>query len=108
MLRTPPQNLDISADTFEESYRLLDRLKQDCDYFLGCGGRSEKHLWAGSVDQQISKMRDLYAQVSEKPEWLTEQDIDRYEMELRENLQIAPDLMGDLESPELEDDELEL
>lgn len=53
-------------------------------------------------------MRDLYAQVPEKPEWLTEQDIDRYEMELQENLQIAPDLMGDLESPELEDDELEL
>ena len=59
-------------------YQLLDRLKMDCDYFLGYGGRDEKHLWAGSVEAQIAKMRELYDVLPEKPEWLTEQDIDRY------------------------------
>lgn len=39
---------------------LLDRLRADCDYFLGAGGRSEKHLWAGNVHAQIKKMRELY------------------------------------------------
>lgn len=41
-------------------YRLLDRLRADCEYFLGAGGRAEKHLWAGSVYEQIVKMRELY------------------------------------------------
>ena len=50
---------------------LLDRLRADCDYFLGAGGRSEKHLWAGNVHTQIKKMRELYDALPEKPEWLT-------------------------------------
>ena len=61
-----------------EEYRLLGRLKADCDYFLGAGGRAEKHLWAGNVREQIAKMRELYAALPEKPEWLTQEDIDRY------------------------------
>ena len=28
----------------QENYRLLSRLKADCDYFLGAGKRAEKHL----------------------------------------------------------------
>ena len=64
------------------SYRLLDRLRSDCEYYLGAGQFSEKHLWAGSVEAQISKMRELYAALPEKPEWLTEQDIDRYETQM--------------------------
>ena len=65
---TPPQN----------DYMLLSRLKADCDYFLGAGGRAEKHLWAGNVREQIAKMRELYDALPEKPEWLTMEDIDRY------------------------------
>ena len=63
---------------YENEYRLLGRLKADCDYFLGAGGRAEKHLWAGNVREQIAKMRELYAALPEKPEWLTPEDIDRY------------------------------
>lgn len=59
-------------------YRLLGRLKSDCDYFMGAGGRAEKHLWAGNVREQISKMRELYASLPDKPEWLAPEDIDRY------------------------------
>lgn len=61
---------------------LLSRLKMDCDYYLGAGERAEKHLWAGSVEAQIAKMRELYALLPEKPEWLSEQDIDRYESQM--------------------------
>ena len=63
---------------YENEYRLLGRLKADCEYFLGWGGRAEKHLWAGNVREQIAKMRELYAALPEKPEWLTPEDIDRY------------------------------
>jgi len=59
-------------------YQLLDRLRTDCEYFLGAGGRSEKHLWAGSVYAQIAKMRELYDILPEKPEWLTKEAIDSY------------------------------
>lgn len=48
-----------------DEYRLLGRLKADCDYFLGTGGRAEKHLWAGNVREQIAKMRELYAALPE-------------------------------------------
>lgn len=76
-IREQSERWDYSND-----YRLLDRLRTDCDYYLGAGGRSEKHLWAGSVEKQIAKMRELYAALPEKPEWLSEQDIDRYEQQM--------------------------
>ena len=66
------------AQPFSGQYRLLDRLRTDCEYFLGAGQRAEKHLWAGSVDAQIVKMRELYAQLPEKPEWLSTEKIDEY------------------------------
>lgn len=64
---------DLSAD-----YQLLSRLKADCDYYLGAGGRSDKHLWADSADEQIAKMRELYDKLPDKPEWLTAQQLDEY------------------------------
>ena len=61
-----------------QEYRLLDRLRSDCEYFLGVGNRAEKHLWTGSVRAQIAKMRELYDTLPEKPEWLTKEVIDDY------------------------------
>ena len=63
---------------YKHEYRLLSRMKRDCEYFLGAGGRAEKHLWAGNVREQIAKMRELYDALPEKPEWLTQEDIERY------------------------------
>lgn len=63
---------------FSDQYRLLDRLCADCEYFLGAGQRAEKHLWAGSVDAQIEKMRELYAQLPEKPDWISLDVINAY------------------------------
>ena len=79
-----PAFVDHSGD-----YVLLDRLRADCDYFLGAGGRSEKHLWAGSVHAQIKKMRELYDALPEKPEWLTTEAIDRYAAQMAAPYQVA-------------------
>lgn len=59
-------------------YQLLDRLRADCEYFLGEVNRSEKHLWAGNVRDHILKMRELYNSLLIKPIWLTEANIDSY------------------------------
>lgn len=80
------QSID-KTQPFEDEYRLLSRLKSDCEYFLGTGARAEKHLWAGSVDEQIDKMRELYDLLPEKPEWLSKQDIDNYERQMIESAQ---------------------
>ena len=63
----------------EYRYMLLDRLRSDCEYFLGNGNRNEKHLWAGSVDAQINEMKKIWNSLKEKPEWLTMEDINNYE-----------------------------
>ena len=79
-----PAFVDHSGD-----YVLLDRLRADCDYFLGAGGRSEKHLWAGNVHAQIKKMRELYDALPEKTEWLTAEAIDRYAAQMTAPYQVA-------------------
>lgn len=80
-LETPvvsqPEQQD-EVQPFSDQYRLLDRLCADCEYFLGAGQRAEKHLWAGSVDAQIEKMRELYAQLPEKPDWISLEVINAY------------------------------
>ena len=72
------ESIGVTPEQGSDDYRLLSRLKADCDYFLGAGGRAEKHLWAGNVREQIAKMRELYAALPDEPEWLTMEDIDRY------------------------------
>ena len=59
-------------------YMLLDRLRQDCDYYLAYAKGNPKSLWAGSEQKQIDKMRELYNSVPEKPLWLTREQIDEY------------------------------
>ena len=80
---------EIIPSGHEEEYRLLSRLKADCDYFLDAGGRTEKHLWAGNVREQIAKIRELYAALPEKPEWLTPEDIDRYAQRMEPPYEVA-------------------
>ena len=71
--------MDTTSNDARFNYQLLSRLQQDCDYYLGFGNRAKKHLWAGDEAEQIAKMREIYNALSEKPEWLTLEDIDRYE-----------------------------
>lgn len=69
------------------NYSLLGRLQSDCEYFLGYGNRSAKHLWAGNEKEQIEKMKELYNGFADdqKPEWLTYEDILEYEKSMVTN-----------------------
>lgn len=68
------------------TYMMLSRLQSDCEYFLNHGGRSEKNLWALSVDAQIEEMKNLWNSLPEdgKPEWLTMEQIEEYEKQMKE------------------------
>jgi len=61
-------------------YQLLDRLRSDCEYYLGAGNRQEKNLWGLNVRDHLDAMRRLYDSFpeSERPEWLTREQIDDY------------------------------
>lgn len=74
------ESLNEEDDKF--NYMMLDRLKQDCEYFLGFGNRNEKQLWAGNVQDQIAEMRKIYDKLPEKPEWISLEDIDNYERQM--------------------------
>ena len=52
-------------------YMLLDRMRMDCDYFLGNGQIYGNHLWAGNVTDQIGYMKALWESfpVDGKPEF---------------------------------------
>ncbi len=64
-------------------YPMLSRLEMDCKYFLGNGAGAEKHLWALSVDNQISAMKEIYNKLEEKPEWLSLEQINTYKKEMK-------------------------
>lgn len=61
-------------------YMMLDRLRQDCEYYLGYGSKNPKNLWAGNEKDQIKNMRALWNtfEPEDKPEWLTWDEIDIY------------------------------
>lgn len=72
------------SDNKEYDYMLLDRLKSDCDYYLGLGSKSSKHLWAGNPKDQILKMWEIWSDFSteNKPRWLTLEDLQMYAKEM--------------------------
>lgn len=67
-------------------YQMLGRLESDCKYFLGNGNGAEKHLWALTVDNQISAMKEIYNKLKEKPEWLSLEQINNYEKQMKDKL----------------------
>ncbi len=71
---------EILIHGLEFRYKLLARMKSDCDYYLGYGGRKSKYLWARNEARQISTMREIYDSFPdrEKPEWITLEEIDAY------------------------------
>lgn len=60
-------------------YMMLDRLRQDCEYYVRIGG-SSNCLWAKDEQQQIQTMKDIWNTFPEgdKPEWLTMEEIDEF------------------------------
>lgn len=73
-------NIILKSDP-DFRYRLLARLKQDCEYYLGAGDKFDGHLWSGNPEQQIKDMRALYESFpdADKPEWITLQQIESYQ-----------------------------
>lgn len=73
-----------TGGTYEFNLRLLGRLKADVDYFLG-PSHAEKYLWAGSVDAQIAKLREIDGSIrpEDRPEWFTTEWIDQAERAMR-------------------------
>lgn len=62
-------------------YQLLDRMRSDCDYYLGNGNKHDKYLWANNAIEQIAYMKALYNSFPDdkKPEWISLKDINNYE-----------------------------
>lgn len=60
-------------------YMMLDRMRQDCEYYFRIGG-SAKVLWAGDEKQHIQNMKDIWNSFDEKdkPEWLTMEEIEQF------------------------------
>lgn len=73
-----------TGGTYGFNLRLLGRLKADIDYFLG-PSHAEKYLWAGSVDAQIAKLREIDGNIrpEDRPEWFTTEWIDQEEQAMR-------------------------
>lgn len=64
----------------EFRYQMLDRMKQDCNYYLNNGNRQNKYLWAQDEAEQIKYMKALWNSFpeNEKPEWLSYKQICEY------------------------------
>lgn len=63
------------------NYMMLDRMRSDCDYYLGYGNRNKNRLSHNNEQEHINEMKKLYNSFPEdkKPEWLTFEQILSYE-----------------------------
>lgn len=66
----------------EYEYMLLSRMQRDCEYFLGYGNGSERHLFYPTVKEHIEGMKATWNKLEIKPEWLTMEQINKYEKEM--------------------------
>lgn len=62
-------------------YAMLDRMRSQCDYYLGYGNRNKKHLAYDTEQEHINAMKIRWNSFPEdqKPEWLTWEQILDYE-----------------------------
>lgn len=70
-------------------YMMFDRLRTDCDYFLGNGNGYLGHLYYKDVDKHIEEMKKIYESFTdeEKPEWISLEDIENYKEKMNEILE---------------------
>ena len=78
IVSSPPDE----ADSFQ--YRMLSKLKMDCEYYLGHGNRQSKHLHNQDAEEHIMQMKQIWNMLPDdgKPEWLTMEQIEQYEKEM--------------------------
>lgn len=72
----------------KSDYMMLDRLRTDCEYFLGNGNGFLGSLYYKDIDKHIEEMKKLYKSFleQEKPEWISLEDIDNYKQKMNEKL----------------------
>lgn len=65
-------------------YMLLDRERQDCEYYIRIGATNPSILCCGDVKTQIEEMKALWNSFSDedKPEWLSMDDILEFERKM--------------------------
>lgn len=77
----------LSGDT-KYQYMLLGRMQMDCKYYISNKDKVNdlegisKHLWAGTPEKQIEYMKAIWNNLEEKPEWLSMEDIEKFEKEM--------------------------
>lgn len=71
-------------DEKSSQYMMLDRLRCDCDFYLGYGNRNTRNLWWGSPQAHIENMKKRWLEFAdnEKPQWLTWGQILEYERQM--------------------------
>lgn len=76
------ENIKNHDESFR--YSMLDRMKTDCDYYLGNGNRNKEKLWSCDETQQIKNMISLYRSfgVKGQPEWLPVEELNNYSRQL--------------------------
>lgn len=62
-------------------YQLLDRMRQDCEYYIRNNFETPNCLWAETEREQIDFMKQLWSSFpdADKPEWLTWEQILEFE-----------------------------
>ena len=75
-------------NTRKADYMMLDRLRTDCEYFLGNGNGFLGSLYYKDIDEHIKEMKKIYESFTaqEKPEWISLKDIDNYKEKMQEKL----------------------
>lgn len=64
-------------------YMMLDRMKQDCLYYLH-NGRNDKYLWSHDPNKQVEYMKAIWNSfpIYAKPQWLAFDEIIRLENDM--------------------------
>ena len=65
-------------------YMMLSRLQSDCEYFTNYGKCMLNRKTESDIYSLIEEMRDIYNSLEDKPEWLSLEDINKYEAEMLE------------------------
>lgn len=76
--------VDLPSEEKKFQYMMLDRLRIDCDYYLGYGRRNSGILREGDVKKHIDAMKAIWNSFfeNEKPEWLSWEQILDYEKKM--------------------------
>lgn len=67
-------------------YRMLDRMYEDCKYYLGSAHRNKDVLWSKDVNDQLRNMQHIYDLLPEEPEWLTKEEFEELKKEMLEEV----------------------